>query len=234
VPLVRAYLGLGANVGDAPATLAWAVRRLASEPGVRVRGVSRLYATRPVGVADQPDFHNAALALDVRFDADAVTAALALVGRLKALEREAGRRRRGRWGPRELDLDLLVFGRRRIHVPRTDGALSADPAEAGVQWLDVPHVAAAERAFVLAPLADLAPGLAPPGWGVSVGVALGRRLAMEGPDAVRPVATWDVASGTWRPLRPDQSTASPGKRKASGASGRQSSGSTTPERGSRA
>src|SRR6186997_1664492 len=90
VPLVRAYLGLGANVGDAPATLAWAVRRLASEPGVRVRGVSRLYTTRPVGVADQPNFHNAALALDVRFDADAVTAALALVGRLKALEREAG------------------------------------------------------------------------------------------------------------------------------------------------
>ena len=230
--LVRAYLGLGANVGDAPATLAWAVRRLVSEPGLRVRGVSRLYATRPVGVADQPDFHNAALAVDVRTDTDAATSALALVGQLKALEREAGRRRRRRWGPRELDLDLLVFGRQRIHVPRTDAALSPDAAHAGVQWLDVPHVAAVERAFVLAPLADLAPGLAPPGWGVSVRVALGRRLAREGPDAVRAVATWDEATGSWRPLHRGQSTASPGRRKASRASGRQPTGSTAPVRGS--
>ena len=62
---VRAYIGLGANVGDAASTLAEAVAALAALPGARLKGVSRLYVTAPVGVTDQPDFHNAAVALDV-------------------------------------------------------------------------------------------------------------------------------------------------------------------------
>jgi 2-amino-4-hydroxy-6-hydroxymethyldihydropteridine diphosphokinase len=200
--VVRAYLGLGANLGDAAATLAWAVRRLGSADGQRVRDVSRLYLTRPVGVEDQPVFHNAALALDVRIDPGRAASdeALDLVARLKAVEADAGRAAGQRWGPRELDLDLLVFGRHRIHVPRTEPARSADPARHGVQWLDVPHVSAGERAFVLAPLADLAPRLVPPGWGVSVAAALRRRLDLEGPEAVRPVASWDAATRDWRPL----------------------------------
>lgn len=197
---VRAYVGMGANLGDARQTLAWGVRRLASEPGIRVRGVSRLYVTRPVGVEDQPDFHNAVVALEVRIGRDAAAEALGLLERLKGLEHEAGRREGRRWGPRELDLDLLVFGRHRIHVPRTGASRSADPGRAGVQWLDVPHVAAVQRAFVLAPLADLAPGLVPPGWGVSVAVALRRRLLAEGSDAVRPVSAWDAARADWRTL----------------------------------
>jgi 2-amino-4-hydroxy-6-hydroxymethyldihydropteridine diphosphokinase len=224
---------MGANLGDASETLAWAVRRLASEPGIRVRGVSRLYVTRPVGVEEQPDFHNAAVVLDMRVGRVADADALALLERLKSLEREAGRREGRRWGPRELDLDLLVFGRHRIHVQRTDASRSADPARAGVQWLDVPHAAAAHRAFVLAPLADLAPGLRPPGWGASVASALRRRLVAEGSDAIRPVAAWDAVSADWRPLAEGQSTASPGSRKASRSSGRQSTGSTAPVRGSR-
>lgn len=234
MPLVRAYLGLGANLGDRPATLARAIGRLGSEPGMRLRGVSRLYRTTPVGVEDQPDFHNAAVALDVRVGADVARAALRLLERLKALERDAGRAGGRRWGPRVLDLDLLVFGRHRVHVPRTEASRSADPERAGDQWLDVPHVAAAHRAFVLAPLADLAPGLVPPGWGVSVATALRDRLAVEGAAAVRPVAAWDAAIADWQPLADAQPMASPGSRNASPRSGRQSTGSTAPVRGSRA
>ena len=115
---VRAYVGLGANLGDASATLAAAARALAALPGVRVRGVSRLYATRPVGVEDQPDFRNAVVALDVPAGPDPATGALALLVALKRLERAFGRRERERWGPRELDLDLLIFGRARLSLER--------------------------------------------------------------------------------------------------------------------
>jgi 2-amino-4-hydroxy-6-hydroxymethyldihydropteridine diphosphokinase len=200
VALVRAYLGLGANLGDAPGTLAWAIGRLAAPPGLRVRRVSRLYVTRPVGVADQPDFHNAVVAVDVRASHDNAAEALGLLARLKEVEREAGRRPGRRWGPRELDVDLLVFGRHAIEVARTDATRSIDPAHADDRWLSVPHPEAARRAFVLAPLADLAPGLVPPGWGLSVATALRHRLAAEGPDAVRPVAAWDPRRGDWAPV----------------------------------
>lgn len=214
---VRAYLGMGANLGDPSATLAWALVRLASEPGVRLREVSGLYLTRPFGVTDQPDFLNAAAAIDVRVGPRPASDALALLERLKALERDAGRRPGRRWGPRELDLDLLVFGRQRIHVPRTVASRSADHARAGVQWLDVPHPEAAHRAFVLAPLADLAPGLVPPGWGISVATALARRLVAEGADAVRLVATWDGAASDWRRLAEGQPVVGTGRDATRGA-----------------
>jgi len=109
------------------------------------------------------------------------------------LEREFGRRRRRRWGPRELDLDLLVFGRWSGSVPRFPGTESLDPAKQGLA-LTVPHPEAHRRLFVLAPLADLAPGLAPPGWGETVAMAAARQRTEEGEDAVRPVARWD---GRW-------------------------------------
>ena len=108
--------------------------------------------------------------------------ALALVVALKGLERALGRVPGRRWGPRALDLDLLVFGRHRIHVARAAAARSADPARTGVQWLDVPHASARERVFVLAPLADLAPRLVPPGWRRDRGHALAERAAIEGAD----------------------------------------------------
>jgi 2-amino-4-hydroxy-6-hydroxymethyldihydropteridine diphosphokinase len=195
---VRAYIGLGANVGDAPATLAKAVRSLAALPEVRLRGVSRLYVTRPVGVTDQPEFHNAVVALDVPAGPDPKTGALALVVALKNLERAFGRQERERWGPRELDLDLLVFGRDRIRVKRPEAAQSVDPSTTGVQWLEVPHPSARERLFVLAPLADLAPGLVPPGWSETVATARRRQEAIEGADAVRRVAAWR-SDGGWSP-----------------------------------
>jgi 2-amino-4-hydroxy-6-hydroxymethyldihydropteridine diphosphokinase len=190
---VRAYVGLGANVGDSPRTLAAAVRALAALPGVGLRGVSRLYATRPVGGVEQADFHNAAVALDVPSGPDPETGALALLIALKQLERAFGRRERERWGPRELDLDLLVFGPHRVHVEPRDRAVAPDdPGEAGASHsLDVPHASAAERLFVIAPLSDLAPRLVPPGWERNVTTARRERQAIEGSDAVRPVGTWN-------------------------------------------
>ncbi|MEA2620186.1 MAG: 2-amino-4-hydroxy-6-hydroxymethyldihydropteridine diphosphokinase, partial [Chloroflexota bacterium] len=138
---IRAYIGLGANVGDPETTLVGAVRALAALPGVRFRGVSRLYATAPVGVTDQPEFRNAVVALDLPVGPDPQTSALAILVALKTLEREFGRRKRRRWGPRELDLDLLVFGRARMSVERPEAARSlgaaTDPAKAS-KLLEIP------------------------------------------------------------------------------------------------
>ena len=187
---VRAYVGLGANLGDAAGTLAAAVHALAVLPGVRLVGVSRLYATEPVGVTDQPEFRNAAVALDVPAGRRPEDAAVALLIALKGLERAFGRQARERWGPREVDLDLLMFGRHRIEVARPPAGRSDDPAKASLP-LTVPHAEARERLFVLAPLADLAPGLVPAGWGESVATARERRVREEGENAARPIARWD-------------------------------------------
>ena len=174
---VRAYVGLGANVGDPRENLRLAVRALSAVPGVSLRGVSRLYSTKPVGVIDQPDFLNAVVALDVPAGPNPETGALALLAALRSLEQALGRQARQRWGPREVDLDLLLFGRDLINVGRPDG-----------RWLAVPHAQAHERLFVLAPLNDLAPGLRPPGWHETVSSARRRQEAVEVPDAVRVAA----------------------------------------------
>ncbi|MCJ7711957.1 MAG: 2-amino-4-hydroxy-6-hydroxymethyldihydropteridine diphosphokinase [Chloroflexi bacterium] len=194
---VRAYVGLGANVGDAAGTLAAAIGALRVLPGVRLAGVSRLFATEPVGVREQPEFRNAVVALDVPPGPDPATGATALLIALKGLERAFGRRQRERWGPREVDLDLLVFGRHRVNVGRPAEGRSNDPAKASMPLI-VPHAEARHRLFVLAPLSDLAPRLVPPGWGETGGTSADRQRAMEGADAVRPIATWDGAG--WRPL----------------------------------
>ena len=186
---VRAWIGLGANVGDARATLEAAVRALAALPGARLRAVSPLYVTAPVGVTDQPDFHNAVVGLDVPAGPDPATGATALLAALKQLERSFGRQERRRWGPREVDLDLLLFGRARLEIDRPAEGASNDPAKTGIP-LVVPHRDARERLFVLAPLADLAPALVPPGWGERVATARDRRRAIEGPNAVRRAADW--------------------------------------------
>jgi 2-amino-4-hydroxy-6-hydroxymethyldihydropteridine diphosphokinase len=194
---VRAYIGLGANVGDAAATLAAAVQALAALPGVRLRGVSRLYATHPVGVLDQPEFRNAVVALDVPGGPDPGTGASALLVALKELERAFGRQARERWGPREVDLDILVFGRHRVGVERPAAGRSQDPAKA-LFPLVVPHRDAHHRLFVLAPLSDLAPGLVPPGWGETVATAAARQRTLVGTDGARPIATWDGQG--WQPV----------------------------------
>lgn len=203
---VRAYIGLGANLGDAARTLSGAVAALDALPGMAVRGVSRLYATAPWGVTDQPEFRNAVVALDVAVGADTAadprTGALELLGRLKTLERGAGRRAGTRWGPRELDLDLLVYGRHRIDVERSRQARSidapVDPTKAA-RRLQVPHRDLGERLFVLAPLADVAPRLVPPGWAETVETRRRQVAADEPPGSVRVVGEWDASAGRWRP-----------------------------------
>jgi len=197
---VRAYIGLGANVGDAESTLRAAVHALGALPGARLKGVSRLYATAPVGVTDQPEFRNAVVALDVPAGPDAATGATALLVALKGLERAFGRQDRERWGPRELDLDLLVFGRARLAIQRPAEARSVDAATdsaRAAKLLEVPHPSARERLFVLAPLADLAPRLVPPGWHETVTTARRGRERIEGRDAVRALRDWDGAASRW-------------------------------------
>jgi len=141
---MRAYVGLGANLGDREAALEAAVEALRAEGDVHVVGVSRFRETEPVGFVDQPRFLNGAALLDTTL------APRELLERLLAVERAHGRTRDGRpGGPRPLDLDLLVYGDVRLDEPD----------------LTLPHPRLHERAFVLEPLAELDPGLVVPGRG---------------------------------------------------------------------
>ena len=137
---VTAFVGLGSNLGDRRANLEAAVEKLAREPGVQLLRRSSLYETEPVGVADQPWFLNAALEIEAEL------AAGELLGTLKRIERELGRRPGRRWGERLIDLDLLLYGEQSVAEPD----------------LIVPHPEMWRRLFVLVPLAELAPDLRAP------------------------------------------------------------------------
>lgn len=192
-----AYIGLGANVGAARHALGQAVAALRALPGARLEDVSRLYRTRPVGPVAQADYLNAAAALHVAAGPEPSQAATSLLVALKAIERAVGRQERVRWGPREIDLDLLLFGAHRLRIVRDPAARSGDRPRPGAAWLEVPHPGAAERLFVLAPLADLAPQLEPPGWGRTVAAARDRAIERVGHDAVALVADWHASLGDW-------------------------------------
>lgn len=138
LPGFRAYVGLGGNLGDVAGTFRDALRRLAMLPGTQVEGVSSLYRTKPVD-ATGPDFLNAVAALRTSLGPRE------LLGVLQGIERAHDRERPYRNAPRTLDLDLLWFG----------GAVLGRPE------LTLPHPRMHERAFVLAPLAELLSGLAP-------------------------------------------------------------------------
>ncbi|MGN6479871.1 2-amino-4-hydroxy-6-hydroxymethyldihydropteridine diphosphokinase [Luteibacter sp.] len=141
---VIAFIGLGGNLGDVRLRLEAAIGVLAVTPGIRVTARSRFYRTPPWGNVDQPDFVNAAIAVETSLGAHA------LLDALLSTERAFGRVRDGeRWGPRTLDLDLLAYGTAIIDDDR----------------LAVPHPRIAERAFVLLPLADIAPDAVLPGQG---------------------------------------------------------------------
>jgi 2-amino-4-hydroxy-6-hydroxymethyldihydropteridine diphosphokinase len=195
---VLAYIGLGANVGASREALEAAVSALSVLPASALAGVSRLFRTRPVGPVEQGDFLNAVVGLRVPAGVTPEDGAMALLVTFKALERAMGRVQRERWGPREVDLDLLLFGDAAMRIEREAAARSVDPAKTGVQWLEVPHASAAARLFVLAPLADLAPELRPPGWSLTVEAARARAEAVEGADAVEALGSWDYRTGTWR------------------------------------
>jgi 2-amino-4-hydroxy-6-hydroxymethyldihydropteridine diphosphokinase len=196
---VGAVIGLGANVGDAVATIRDAIRALGALRGVRVVAVSRLYATAPVGVTDQPEFRNAVALVDVPARRSPEDGALDVLAKLKRLERRFGRQPRGRWGPREIDLDLEAFGPHAVSVERPPAGRSLD------FWKDstlliVPHPAAHERLFVLAPWSDVAPDDLPPGWPETIEQTRVRLALREGPQAARPIAIWDPATRDWQPL----------------------------------
>lgn len=131
----RAFIGLGSNVGDRLANLAEAVSAL-QERKIRVAAVSSVYETEPVG-PPQDDFLNAAVEVETVFSPRD------LVAELKSIEREAGRRSGPRWGPRVIDLDLLLYGNETFAEPD----------------LSVPHAELTNRAFVLVPVLEIDPDL---------------------------------------------------------------------------
>jgi len=142
---VTAYIGLGANLDGPQRQVERAIAELAVLPDSRLVAVSTLYRTAPVGPGAQPDYVNAAARLSTRLDP------VALLTALQGIERAHGRVRDGtRWGPRTLDLDLLLYDDLRCDLP----------------GLNLPHPELHRRAFVLVPLLDIAPpGLRVPGRG---------------------------------------------------------------------
>lgn len=138
---VTAYLGLGANLGEREETIKQALKKLAAQPTIEVTAVSSLYQTAPVGMTDQPDFLNAAAAIRTTLTPQELLACIL------QLEQQLGRVRTVRWGPRTIDIDILVFGSKEINQPQ----------------LTVPHPRLEKRLFVLVPLAEIAPDLRLPG-----------------------------------------------------------------------
>jgi 2-amino-4-hydroxy-6-hydroxymethyldihydropteridine diphosphokinase len=149
---VRAYIGLGSNLGDREATLLRAVELLGAHEGIVIVAVSTLRETEPVGFLEQPRFLNGAAAVETELEPRD------LLDRLLAVERALGRERTGPgFGPRTVDLDLLLYGDRVVDEP----------------GLTVPHPRLAERRFALEPLAELDPELTLPG-GRRIGDLLAR------------------------------------------------------------
>ena len=134
---VRAFLGLGGNLGDPRSAMASALQMLDAQEEIAIIAVSSLYSTPPWGVTDQPDFLNAVAALETSLSARA------LLDVCLSTEQALKRERIQRWGPRIIDVDVLLYG---------DASIQED-------GLQVPHPRMMERAFVLAPLIEIAPSL---------------------------------------------------------------------------
>ncbi|QEA38573.1 2-amino-4-hydroxy-6-hydroxymethyldihydropteridine diphosphokinase [Pistricoccus aurantiacus] len=128
-----AYVGLGSNLDDPRAQVTRAIEELDNIALTRLAGASRCYISRPVGPQDQPDFVNAVVALETRLSP------LALLDQLQALEQRHRRVRKRHWGPRSLDLDLLLYDNIVMNTPR----------------LTLPHPYMQQRSFVMLPLAEL-------------------------------------------------------------------------------
>lgn len=134
------FLGLGSNLGDPKANLCEAVQRLSARPDLQLLRVSSLYLTAPIGYTDQPDFLNAAAIVETDLEPDDLLAAIHVI------ENDMGRTRNFRYGPRVIDIDVLVY----------DSVVVSKPD------LTVPHPSMMDRAFVMEPLAEIAPDLALP------------------------------------------------------------------------
>lgn len=152
-----AVLGLGGNIGDTRSLMAAAIDRLSENPDIEVEGVSALYRTPPWGKTDQPPFLNAA----VRIRTDLLPTDL--LKAVLATEQALGRRRAERWGPRTIDIDILLYGNAVVDEP----------------GLHIPHPRLKERAFALAPLVDIIPDAAVEGRTASDWLAESDRAGME-------------------------------------------------------
>ncbi len=160
------YVGLGSNIGDRTAHLSDACTLLHRHPAIAVEAVSSLYRSAPVGVTDQAWFVNAAARLQTDLSPSSLLAVT------QAIERRVGRTPTYRWGPRVVDIDLLLYGDLQLQT----------------RVLTVPHAALPERAFVLVPLHELAPHLCLPS-----GVAIKALLdALPAHDDVRPIGHFYV------------------------------------------
>lgn len=155
--MTRVYLGLGANLGDRAGNIAAAIEALRQRE-LEVLEISPLYETEPWGVLDQPRFLNGVCALET------LCPPQVLLDTLKAIEAELGRTPTVRNGPRPIDLDILLYGERRVDTPR----------------LTIPHAGMLARATVLIPLVDLAPDLRHPLTGLTMREHLARLGPIEG------------------------------------------------------
>jgi 2-amino-4-hydroxy-6-hydroxymethyldihydropteridine diphosphokinase len=162
--MAAVYFSIGSNGADAVAAVARAIGQVLAIPGAREIGRGRLYHTEPMGVTDQPWFVNTALAVELALGPRDI------LRRIKRIEAKLGRKPGGeRWGPREIDIDVIFYG---------DTIMTTDE-------LTIPHPMAAGRRFVLAPLADIDPGLLHPILGKTVRELLAA-LPGEG-QALRPI-----------------------------------------------
>lgn len=161
--MARAFLALGSNIGDKAHHLRTALAQLSRVPGVTLRAASDIYRTPPWGKLDQDWFANAVVALDTTLSPEALLEAAL------GVERAMGRVRDIRWGPRIIDIDVLIHG----------------DARRDVEHLRLPHPAMLERAFVLVPLAQVAPGLMLQGETVEAHLA---RLDRAGIEPMAPLA----------------------------------------------
>lgn len=164
--MTQAFVGLGSNLGDPPAQIRRALERLGQQPGMILKAVSSLYRSAPLGPAGQPDYCNAVACVETTL------ASRETLDGLLSIEQSMGRERVSpRWGPRLIDLDLLLYGDAVIDEP----------------GLQIPHPEMQRRNFVMTPLAELAPDVQLPGRGTAARIAAELGEAGLGP--------WETAHG---------------------------------------
>jgi 2-amino-4-hydroxy-6-hydroxymethyldihydropteridine diphosphokinase len=151
--MTHAFIGLGSNVGDRLQFLQRAVKHLGETIGVQVRDVSSVYETEPIGPAAQDWFLNAVVAVDTSLNP------VTLLQQTQAIERALGRETTYHWGPRTIDLDILLYGDTQVNTAT----------------LKIPHAELCQRAFVMIPLLELVPGLVLPD-GTEVSACLSRLM----------------------------------------------------------
>ncbi len=159
----QVFVGLGSNLGDRQSFIERAIALLEATPGIELLALASLYETEPVGYKDQPMFLNTVV--EIR----SYLSAQKLLARLKEIERQLGRKKRERWGPREIDLDLLLYGEQIIEDSE----------------LKIPHPELHRRRFVLVPLVEIAPEVIHPKLGQSLAELLAQLTEEKGVRVLR-------------------------------------------------